>query len=398
MGTPTQVCVWSCPNFSAPAGRPFSFWVYGPTYELTNIIVDVFEYHFQRHLLEQAFLKIEYKRSCITTPDGGVSSLGWPPQLDEDLTNQHDTTILIDPGNECLNRGCFPIVINPRGATHSPLTTPCLYMDEDTDDIKTAVYQYPLSDRTRLNVLVEGWEKQGISIRVLPVGLPESGPARFHWLGVVLHYPIGVVRKIGSAPGLVMEWGSPSGGSSRDECHFEIITQQFCKPFVLLGGLNGLGKKVLQAMMIRKDPEVATKKRYQEQSKVMSTASKIGRARSRSGSMGVLQGNRDSMVVRARGWEAMWWIKKCFVLVEQGTDCGVVVLYGIGGVELGVTLIKLVGPCNNHVEPLTVKVIWNVEVCHNGNWPLPTITGKGVMGAGLEARHIVNSLADLGQL
>ncbi|GKE64454.1 hypothetical protein Tco_1518615 [Tanacetum coccineum] len=25
MGTPTQVCVWSCPNFCAPAGRPFSF-------------------------------------------------------------------------------------------------------------------------------------------------------------------------------------------------------------------------------------------------------------------------------------------------------------------------------------------------------------------------------------
>ncbi|GJX21365.1 hypothetical protein Tco_0224042 [Tanacetum coccineum] len=23
MGTPTQVCVWSCPNFSSPAGRPF---------------------------------------------------------------------------------------------------------------------------------------------------------------------------------------------------------------------------------------------------------------------------------------------------------------------------------------------------------------------------------------
>ncbi|GJZ69657.1 hypothetical protein Tco_0633207 [Tanacetum coccineum] len=22
-GTPTQICVWSCPNFSAPAGRPF---------------------------------------------------------------------------------------------------------------------------------------------------------------------------------------------------------------------------------------------------------------------------------------------------------------------------------------------------------------------------------------
>ncbi|GJV18934.1 hypothetical protein Tco_1367954 [Tanacetum coccineum] len=23
MGTPTQVCAWPCPNFSAPAGRPF---------------------------------------------------------------------------------------------------------------------------------------------------------------------------------------------------------------------------------------------------------------------------------------------------------------------------------------------------------------------------------------
>ncbi|GJR63777.1 putative reverse transcriptase domain-containing protein [Tanacetum coccineum] len=47
MGRPTQVCVWSCPNFSAPAGRPCSFWVLGQTYELTNIIVEVYEYHFQ---------------------------------------------------------------------------------------------------------------------------------------------------------------------------------------------------------------------------------------------------------------------------------------------------------------------------------------------------------------
>ncbi|GJY94085.1 hypothetical protein Tco_0510446 [Tanacetum coccineum] len=47
MGTPTLVFVWSCPNFSAPAGWPFSFWVEGQTYELTNIIVEVFEYHFQ---------------------------------------------------------------------------------------------------------------------------------------------------------------------------------------------------------------------------------------------------------------------------------------------------------------------------------------------------------------
>ncbi|GJU26854.1 putative reverse transcriptase domain-containing protein [Tanacetum coccineum] len=28
MGTPTLVCVWSCPNFSAPAGRPFRYSIY----------------------------------------------------------------------------------------------------------------------------------------------------------------------------------------------------------------------------------------------------------------------------------------------------------------------------------------------------------------------------------
>ncbi|GJX25242.1 hypothetical protein Tco_0231538, partial [Tanacetum coccineum] len=139
----------------------------------------------------------------------------------------------------------------------------------------------------------------------------------------------------------------------------------------------------------------------------------------------------DSMVVSARGWEAMWWIKKCFVLVEQGTDCGVVVLYGIGEWrELGVTGDEMGWPCNTHVEPLTVKVNLGMEksatmvpndpnqespritsalaigrtkrgtlkvnllissgmlgkrLLYSRNWPLPAISGKGVMGAGLEA-------------
>ncbi|GKE52831.1 hypothetical protein Tco_1487987 [Tanacetum coccineum] len=33
-------------GYAYPTGRPFSFWVYDQTYELTNIIVDVFECHF----------------------------------------------------------------------------------------------------------------------------------------------------------------------------------------------------------------------------------------------------------------------------------------------------------------------------------------------------------------
>ncbi|GKC12577.1 probable tetraacyldisaccharide 4'-kinase, mitochondrial isoform X2 [Tanacetum coccineum] len=35
MGTPTLVCVWSCPNFSAPAGRPFSF-----LYFVSSVMID----------------------------------------------------------------------------------------------------------------------------------------------------------------------------------------------------------------------------------------------------------------------------------------------------------------------------------------------------------------------
>nr|GEY00179.1 hypothetical protein [Tanacetum cinerariifolium] len=290
---------------------------------------------------------------------------------------------------------------------------------------------------------------------------------------------------------------------------FKIITQQFCKPFVLLRGLNGLGKKVLQAMMIRKDPEAMTKKvlapffygfgngiKFLNISQItlhtiteflteegnwliflredcfdsdtrgiggdVEWLIEIGKGEGHELGHGVFQGIKgsgchlvpckrgffrrsikgdamwayfwtnlwekwDSMVVRARGWEAMWWIKKCFVLVEQGTDCGIVVL---DWKELGVTGDEMGWPCNTHVEPLTVKVNLGMEksatmvpndpnqaspritsvsatgrtkrgtlkvnllissgvlgmtLLHSRNWPLPTITGKGVMGAGLEA-------------
>ncbi|GJT03123.1 putative reverse transcriptase domain-containing protein [Tanacetum coccineum] len=43
MGTPTQVCVWSCPNFSAPAGRPFSSNSPGVVTKMKQIIVMIIE-------------------------------------------------------------------------------------------------------------------------------------------------------------------------------------------------------------------------------------------------------------------------------------------------------------------------------------------------------------------
>lgn len=81
---------------------------------------------------------LEYQRECVGTEDGGVISLDWPSNLD--LTDEHglDTTVLLIPGTpegstdenvrslvcECLRRGLFPVVMNPRGCAGSPLTTP----------------------------------------------------------------------------------------------------------------------------------------------------------------------------------------------------------------------------------------------------------------------------------
>lgn len=97
--------------------------------------------------------QLSYQRLCVNTDDGGVVSLDWPANLA--LTEEHglDTTILIVPGTtdgsmdenvrsfvyECLKRGCFPIVMNPRGCARSPLTTPRLFTAADSDDIRTTV-------------------------------------------------------------------------------------------------------------------------------------------------------------------------------------------------------------------------------------------------------------------
>ncbi|XP_023750757.1 uncharacterized protein LOC111899113 isoform X1 [Lactuca sativa] len=97
--------------------------------------------------------QLSYQRICVNTDDGGVVSLDWPANLD--LTNELglDTTVLVVAGTtdgsmdenvmsfvyECLKRGCFPIVMNPRGCARSPLTTPRLFTAADSDDVCTVV-------------------------------------------------------------------------------------------------------------------------------------------------------------------------------------------------------------------------------------------------------------------
>ncbi|KAF5177148.1 Embryogenesis-associated protein emb8 [Thalictrum thalictroides] len=111
-----------------------------------------------------------YQRICVSTSDGGVISLDFPAKLDLKEEHGMDTTVLIVPGTpegsmennirsfvcECLNRGCFPVVMNPRGCAGSPLTTPRLFTAADSDDICTAI-QFINKARPWNTLMAVGW-------------------------------------------------------------------------------------------------------------------------------------------------------------------------------------------------------------------------------------------------
>ncbi|KAM1587503.1 hypothetical protein ACFX1X_026982 [Malus domestica] len=129
--------------------------------------------------------KLEYQRLCISTEDGGVISLDWPANLD--LRKEHglDTTLVLVPGSamgsldwsvrsfvcEALRRGCFPIVMNPRGCAGSPLTTPRLFSAADSDDISTAI-QFITKARPWTTLMGVGW---GYGANMLTKYLAEAG-------------------------------------------------------------------------------------------------------------------------------------------------------------------------------------------------------------------------------
>ncbi|KAI3912862.1 hypothetical protein MKW98_012804 [Papaver atlanticum] len=113
---------------------------------------------------------VVYQRICVSCDDGGVISLDWPVNLDLEEGHGLDATMLLVPGTaegsgdrdvklfvaETLRRGCFPIVMNPRGCAGSPLTTPRLFTAADSDDIRTAI-QFINSSRPGNTLMGVGW-------------------------------------------------------------------------------------------------------------------------------------------------------------------------------------------------------------------------------------------------
>ncbi|XP_075509095.1 uncharacterized protein LOC142545661 isoform X2 [Primulina tabacum] len=129
--------------------------------------------------------KVAYQRLCVVSDGGGVLSLDWPANLELEEERGLDTTILIVPGTaegsyegkikrlvcECLRRGVFPVVMNPRGCAGSPLTTPRLFTAADSDDIFTAV-QFIHKKRPWTTFMSVGW---GYGANMLTKYLAEYG-------------------------------------------------------------------------------------------------------------------------------------------------------------------------------------------------------------------------------
>ncbi|CAO2823113.1 unnamed protein product, partial [Amaranthus hypochondriacus] len=134
---------------------------------------------------ERDYELFEYQRVCVGTDDGGVISLDWPSNLDLSEERGLDTTVLLVPGTaegsmdedirsfvrDCLRRGLFPIVMNPRGCAGSPLTTARLFTAADSDDICSAV-QFITSARPWSTLTAVGW---GYGANMLTKYLAEAG-------------------------------------------------------------------------------------------------------------------------------------------------------------------------------------------------------------------------------
>ncbi|KAK4342367.1 hypothetical protein RND71_038183 [Anisodus tanguticus] len=129
--------------------------------------------------------KLVYQRVCLSTEDGGVVSLDWPANLDMEEEYGLDSTLVIVPGTtegimdknirefvvESLRRGCFPVVMNPRGCAGSPLTTARLFTAADSDDISTVV-QFINKKRPQTTIMSVGW---GYGANMLTKYLAEVG-------------------------------------------------------------------------------------------------------------------------------------------------------------------------------------------------------------------------------
>ncbi|TMW99052.1 hypothetical protein EJD97_003122 [Solanum chilense] len=129
--------------------------------------------------------KLVYQRMCLSTEDGGVVSLDWPANLNLEEEYGLDSTLVIVPGTtegsmdknirefvvESLRRGCFPVVMNPRGCAGSPLTTARLFTAADSDDISTVI-QFINKKRPWSTVMCVAW---GYGANMLTKYLAEVG-------------------------------------------------------------------------------------------------------------------------------------------------------------------------------------------------------------------------------
>jgi predicted alpha/beta-fold hydrolase len=96
---------------------------------------------------------IIYEREFVELQDGGQLSLDWPVLPKEFKVTDSTPILAILSGmtggrkdiyvatliHDSFKRNCRPVLLNQRGLSNTPITTPKLYCGETTEDVHTAL-------------------------------------------------------------------------------------------------------------------------------------------------------------------------------------------------------------------------------------------------------------------
>lgn len=126
--------------------------VYRPTFYLfagvlQTVILELFK------VLAKKDCGITYERELVKLEDGGQLSLDWPETPPSFELKKNTPLLVILSGmtggrkdvyvakliKDAFVRNCRPILLNQRGLSHTPLTSPKLYCGDMTDDVHRAM-------------------------------------------------------------------------------------------------------------------------------------------------------------------------------------------------------------------------------------------------------------------
>ena len=125
---------------------------YWPTFYLFSGSLQTL-YFAIRHKLEKNDWGVKYERQLVKLKDGGQLSLDWPIPPEKFTVKNSTPIVAILSGlaggrddsyvakliEESFSRGCQPLLLNERGLSQTPTTTPKLYSGDVPEDVHEAM-------------------------------------------------------------------------------------------------------------------------------------------------------------------------------------------------------------------------------------------------------------------